>query len=87
MTGARWHGDCDREAVPGWHAAAYLTLMSGSVSTLSNEVTDEEPDKAHVVSDVWEDIPVLHKLQHDTRPPALSSMERDRVRHRIARFR
>jgi hypothetical protein len=29
LTGARWHGDCDREAVPGWHAATYLTTMSG----------------------------------------------------------
>ena len=61
--------------------------MSGSVFTLYDEVTDEEPDKAQVVSDVWEDIPVLHKLQHGTLPPALSSMERDRVGHRIARFR
>ena len=24
---ARWHRDCDREAVPGWHASAYLASM------------------------------------------------------------
>ena len=52
LIGAKWHVDCNLEAVPGRHAAAYLTLMLGSVSTLSNEVTDEEPDKAQVVSDV-----------------------------------
>ena len=83
LTGARWHGDCDRESVPGWHAAAYLTLMSGSTSTLPDQAIDEEPDKTQVVSDVWEDIPVLHKLQQGTLPPALSAMERDRVGHRI----
>ena len=52
-----------------------------------DQATDEEPDKAQVVSDVWEDVPVLHKLQHGILPPALSAMERDRVGHRIARFR
>jgi hypothetical protein len=30
LTGARWHGNCDRETVPGWHAAAYLTLFSSA---------------------------------------------------------
>jgi hypothetical protein len=30
LTGARWHGDCDREEVPGGHAGAYLTLFSGA---------------------------------------------------------
>ena len=50
LIGARRHGDCDREAVPGWHAAAYLTLMLGSVSPLSDEVIDEESDKARVVT-------------------------------------
>ena len=27
LTGAIWHGDCDREEVHTWHAVAYLTLM------------------------------------------------------------
>ena len=31
LTKARWRGDCDREAVPGWHATAYLTLFSSVV--------------------------------------------------------
>ena len=30
LTGVRWHGDCDREAVRGWHATTYLTLFSGA---------------------------------------------------------
>jgi hypothetical protein len=81
LTGARWHRDCDREAVPGWHAAACLTLMSGSAFTLSAMAIDEEPDKAQVVSNVWEDIPVLHKLQHGMLPPTLLAIECDRVGH------
>jgi hypothetical protein len=28
LTGARWHGDCDREAMLDWHVATYLTMMS-----------------------------------------------------------
>jgi hypothetical protein len=32
LTGARWHGDCDREAVPGWHAATYFNLFSSSAT-------------------------------------------------------
>ena len=28
---ARCHGDCDQEAVPCWHAVAYLTLFFGVV--------------------------------------------------------
>ena len=27
LTKAKWHGDCDREVVLGWHATAYLTLV------------------------------------------------------------
>ena len=61
--------------------------MSRSTSILPDQATDEEPDKAQVVSDVWEDVPVLHKLQHGIFPPTLSAMERDRVGHRIGRFR
>ena len=31
LTEARWHGDCDGEAVQGWHAVAYLTLYFGVI--------------------------------------------------------
>lgn len=27
LTEGRWHGDCNRNAVPGWHAVAYLSLF------------------------------------------------------------
>ncbi len=27
--GAHWHGDVDLEAVPGWHASAYLCTLLG----------------------------------------------------------
>src|SRR5438270_12233071 len=52
LIGAKWHGDCDREAVLGWHAVAYLTLMSGSASMLFDVATNEELDKPQVVSNV-----------------------------------
>ncbi len=87
LTSVRWHGDYDREVVPGWHAVAYLTLMSRSAFILVDLAMDDESDKAQVISDAWKDIPVLHKLQHGMLPPALSVMERDKVGHHIARFR
>ena len=31
LTGARWHGTSDQEAVPGRHASAYLTWMEGDL--------------------------------------------------------
>ena len=62
LTGATWHGDCDREAVPGWHAVVYLTLMSGSTFVLPEQGSDEESHRAQVVSDVGEDLAVLHKF-------------------------
>ena len=81
LTGARWHGDCDREAVSGWHAATYLTMMSGLAVEILVEQPHEEIDKSLVVSDVWEDQAVLHKLQQGIFPLRLSAMERDRVSH------
>ena len=86
LTRARWHGYCDREAVPGWHAATYLTMMSGLAAEILVEQPDEEIDKSVVVSDVWEDQAVLHKLQQGIFPLGLSAMERDKVSHRITRF-
>ena len=52
LAGAKWHGDYDKELVPGLHVAAYLTLMSGSTFILPIPVADEESDKVQVVSDV-----------------------------------
>ena len=34
LTGARWHGDCDREAVSGSHAATYLTLFPSAAARM-----------------------------------------------------
>jgi hypothetical protein len=44
LTGARWHGDCDREAVPGWHAAAYLILFSSAAVEVPIHGLDDETD-------------------------------------------
>ena len=42
LTGARWHGDCDGEAVPSWHAPIYLTLFSGTVVEVLIRDSDDE---------------------------------------------
>lgn len=52
LTRAKWHGDCDREAVPEWHAVAYLTLMSSSIFVMIDQGTNEEIDKGQVIGDV-----------------------------------
>lgn len=28
LTGARWHENCNQQAIPNWYAIAYVTLMS-----------------------------------------------------------
>ena len=45
LTGAMWHGDYDREAVPGWHAFAYLTLFSGASIDIPIQGSDDETDR------------------------------------------
>ena len=31
LTGAKWHGDCDGEAIPSWYATAYLICFLAMV--------------------------------------------------------
>ena len=61
LTGARWHEDCDREAVPGWHASTYLTLFYGVAVEVSIQGSDDETNQPQAIADIWEDLPVLHK--------------------------
>ena len=81
LTRARWHGSCDREALTGWHVAIYLTMMSGLAAEILVEQQDEEIHKFLVLSDMWKDYAVLHKLQQGVFPLGLFAMERDRVSH------
>jgi hypothetical protein len=87
LTGARWHGDCDQEAVLGWYAAAFFTLFFSTVVEVSIHGSDDETDRPQAIVDIWEDLPVLHKLQEGTLPFSTSAMERDRIEHRLTRFR
>ena len=87
LTEARWHGDCDREKVPGWHAAVYLTLFSSAAVEVPIHGSDDETDRPQVIWDIWKDLPVLHKLQHGTFLLCTSAIKRDRIGHRITRFR
>ena len=45
FTGARLYGDCDREAVPSWHAAIYLTLFFGMAVEVSIRGSDDKTDR------------------------------------------
>ena len=62
-------------------------MMSGLAAEILVEQQDEEIHKFLVISDIWEDEAVLHKLQQGIFPLGLSTMERDIVSHRIIRFR
>ena len=37
LTGARWHRTSDQEALPRWHAFAYLAWMEGKSSEVDKE--------------------------------------------------
>ena len=51
LAGARWHGNYDREAVPCWHATAYLT--SGAAVKVPMQGSDDEIDRAQAIVDIW----------------------------------
>ncbi len=92
LTGARWHGTSDQEAVPGWHASSYLAWMEGNSSQVVGETTGDDVDEdseqrgPRITTDVWKDQGVLYRLQHGQFLPNTLSQERDRIVHRMARF-
>ena len=47
---------------------------------------DDEIDRPQAIADIWNNPPVLHKLQQGTFPLSISAMERDRIGHQITRF-
>ena len=87
LTGAKWHEDCDREAVSGWHAVAYLILFSRADVGVPIQGSDDETDRPQAITDIWEDFPILQKLQHGTFPSSTLAMERDKIGHQITMFR
>ena len=64
LTRTRWHRDCDQEAVPCWHAVAYLTLFyfSNAVVEVPMQGSDYEIDRPQAIADIWEDLSVLHNI-------------------------
>jgi hypothetical protein len=52
LTGARWHGDCDREAVPSWYAVVYLILLSNAAAKVSIQGSDDETDRPYAIADI-----------------------------------
>ena len=92
LTGARWHGTSDHEAVPGWHASSYLAWMEGNSSQAMSKNGKDDVDGdsnqrgPRVTTDVWKDQGVLYRLQHGQFLPDTMPQERDRIVHRMARF-
>ena len=81
LTRARWHGDCDQEVVPGWHAAANLTLFYSVVIEIPIHGSHDEIDRPRANADIQEDLHVLLKIQQGTFPSSILAMERDRIEH------
>ena len=52
LTGAKWYGDCDREAVPCWHAVVYVTLFSGAAIEVLIQGLDDETDRPQTIVDI-----------------------------------
>jgi hypothetical protein len=86
MTRTRWYEDYDRDAVPSWHAVAYLTLFFGPTIEVPNQGSDDENDRPQTIVDMWEDPLELHNLQEGTFPMSILAMERDRIGHQIKGF-
>ena len=66
LIGAMWYRYYDREAVPSWHVAVYLTLFCGAAIEVPMQGLDDETNRPQAIADIWEDLPVLHKLQQKT---------------------
>jgi len=53
---------------------------------LPTQGLDDESNRVQVVSDVWKDHVVLHKLQQGTFSIPISTLEQDRIGHQATRF-
>lgn len=73
--------------VPSWHVVVYFILFFGFDYEVPIQGFDDEIDRPQVILDTWEDIPILHKLQHGTFSLSISAMENVRIGHQITRFR
>ena len=49
--------------IPCWHAVVYLILFSSAAVEVPIQGSDNEIDRPQAIADIWEDLPVLHKLQ------------------------
>jgi hypothetical protein len=45
------------------------------------QISDDETDRPQTITNIWEDISVLHKFQQRNFPLSTSAMERDRIEH------
>ena len=66
LTGARWHGTSNQEAVSGWHASTYLASIEGGSGQTIGDIRDDDAEdaleltQAQGTTDLWRDQGVLH---------------------------
>ena len=72
--------------VPCWHAITYLTLFFGSFVEVSIHGSNDATNRPQFIADIWDDFPVLYKLQHGTFPLSILAIEKDKIGHRITKI-
>ena len=60
----------------GWHAIVYLTLSFGAAIEIPIYGSNDETHRPQAIVDIYEDSPVLHKLQQGTFPLSTLAMEK-----------
>ena len=61
-------------------------MFFGVVVKVSIQGSNDKTNRPQAIADIWEDLPVLQKLQHGTFPSSTSAMKINRIGHRITRF-
>ena len=54
---------------------AYFTLFSGSAAEVPIQGLDDNTHWPQAIVYIWEDLPVMHKLQHGTFPLSISTIQ------------
>ena len=86
LTGARWHGNCNQDAVLVWHVVVYLILFFKTSVEVLIQGSDDETNRPQAIADIWKDLLVLHKLQHRTFSLSISAMKMNWIKHQKIRL-
>jgi len=87
-TSARWHEEVDLEALPGWHAFAYLCSWDGSQGNTGsgNSHSDYDEPEGNGTLDIHLDSSTMAYLQTSEVLMGLTPKEQDWVVHKVKWF-